>query len=264
MYKLHWVCVAFCSSGRLHVVAYDTIGVLDRGTGDAQTRRQAVRIRLRSAIEELRQRCLAGWQHRGTARKPDAVPIDASYLPNVVFGACREIDDVPLTPFMGRGTGQLGGKVYLEPKRITDDVREIGEGWHVRLHKKHRMRYLVGHADHWKSQVHDSLLVDVGEPGALTVYGHHPQRHKTLERHCLAEEQRERRHPRHGPILEWHNPLGKPNHYGDALYEALLAGNRLGWRVDVQAARAEARTAPAEPQHRPTAEELARRARGAP
>jgi hypothetical protein len=83
-------------------------------------------------------------------------------------------------------------------------------------------------ADAWKSEVHQRLAMPAEEPGALTLYetadaGEHTE----FRDHLLAERQIETWIAGRGNVPTWEAIPGRPNHYLDALYDGLAAGDFL-------------------------------------
>jgi hypothetical protein len=86
-------------------------------------------------------------------------------------------------------------------------------------------------SDHWKSEVHRALKVGDDMPGSLTLFLDQQTDHKTYERHLLAERLTYKDGGRHGQVEAFESDNGKPNHYFDATYGAMVAIHHAGWRV---------------------------------
>ena len=231
MYWLHWVAIAWRESRCAHVCDYETIAVLSRGEGeDAIERQEAVKIKLWKSLDVLFERCTIGWPGGGKRKGPDRILIDAGWLGDIVHAWCKAKGS-PFFPSLGFGTAQRAGHVYSHPTKKTNEIREIGEGYHVRRHQKHRTSYFRMDSDHWKSEVQRALRVGAEQPGSLSLYRDQQHGHKTYERHLLAEQTRRQLHPKHGYIEVFENPDGKPNHYSDATYSAFVGGHHAGFRL---------------------------------
>jgi len=231
MYWLHYVVIAWRANRQGHVVEYDALPVLKRAEGDtAVERREAVEVRLFETLNILRSRATLGWSLGTTRKTPDRVLVDASWLDDVVHGWSRNAK-APFFPIIGRGTGQRSGHSYAHPTTKTNQVRFIGDQYHLRKSVKHKTWYFVAWSDHWKSAVHRALRIDADQPGRLSLFADPHSDHKTYSRHLTAEQQETVPHPRHGPITRWTNPHESPNHYFDATYLAFVGGHHAGFRV---------------------------------
>ena len=97
-------------------------------------------------------------------------------------------------------------------------------------------------SDAWKSEVHQRLARPISESGALTLYETADEaEHGEFRDHLLAERQVETWIAGRGNVPTWEAIAGRPNHYLDAIYDALAAGDFL------QAQLAEAEAAGAKP-----------------
>lgn len=235
MYLVHWVAIAWRGNRTAHVVDYETITVLKKEEGDtAVERREAVEVKLFSALELLRERCAIGWAAGTGRRTPDRMLVDAGWLTDTVHDWAKRVGS-PVFAALGRGTGQRAGHAYAHPAKKTNVVRNLGDGYHVRRSSKWQCWYFVADADQWKSAVHRALRVAAGEPGALTLFRDTQTNHRTFDRHLTAEVLQVEVHPRHGRLERWHNPGGKPNHYFDATMLAAVGGHHAGFRLVVDA-----------------------------
>jgi phage terminase large subunit GpA-like protein len=232
MYELHWALIAGRATGGMHVGDYGTIAVLPRHDPDstAAQRKQAVKIKLLSSLNELARRCKIGWSLNGSRRFPDRILVDAGYLGDVVHPWIHRCGS-PFFAALGRGAGQLDGKKYLHPTKRTNEIREIGERYHIRRHGVWRSLYFVMDADHWKSEVHNALRVDEDEPGSISIFLDQQTNHKTFEKHLLAERLKQVTDRKNYTQEEWENPDGKPNHYFDAVYGGFVGLHHAGFRI---------------------------------
>lgn len=231
MYELHWVAIAGRSSGCAHVADYGTIPVLRRHAGDtAQEREAAVKTKLVEALNTLLKRCAIGWVQGGAKRTPDRVLIDAGWETDTIYSWVRRVGTV-FFPAIGRGTGQRSGHSYTHPKVRTNEVRAIGDGYHLRRHNTHRILYFVMHSDQWKAEVHRAIKVASDLPGSLSLFLDQQTNHRTYEKHLLAERLVQKDGGRHGTLEVFESDEGKPNHYFDATYGALVGLHHAGWRI---------------------------------
>lgn len=130
---------------------------------------------------------------------------------------------------------QVGFNTYIPSKgqpnyrRPQDSDRIIiGDNWHISF--QGGVPTVVMNSDHWKHKVHDGLLLEGGQPGALTL--HLPvkkedgrrDKHISFSKHILNEVWQTRPTKGFGGARTgWHNIGQKPNHYFDATYAAICA-----------------------------------------
>lgn len=133
---------------------------------------------------------------------------------------------------------------YRRPQQA--DRKLIGDNWHIEFPDP----FVSMNADHWKLKVHEGLLLEAGQPGSLTLFNHpiddgRVQRnyHAGYARHILAEvwEPRLVAGFKHPETKWWHS--GRPNHWFDATYAAVVARSVKG----INPVRAAARPAATPP-----------------
>jgi len=227
MYRLHWVAICWRSNWTGHVLDYNTVEVLHRG-GDTAGRRKHVKARLAEALEELRDYLAAAWRLGDQRLELGRVFVDAGYLSDTVHAFCRDAGPVYFAA-LGRGTGQQAGYQYAHPSALGRDVKRIGDGYHLRVHRKHRQLYAIVDSDAWKSTFQEAFRADAGERGSLSIFHDLAGGHKTYERHVRSERPVRKHHPRHGLITVW-EAASRANHYLDASYLAAAAGHLVGFR----------------------------------
>lgn len=234
MYLLHWVVIAWRRNGGAHVCDYETIPVLTKGEDTASGRKAALNKRLREALDVLRNRCSTGWGGSQGRIAPDRILIDAKYFSNTVHGWClaAAAKGLPFFPSIGYGTAQGDGRKYSHPGKKTNEIRYVGENYHLKRHRVHRTMAFHNDADFWKSRVHRMLKVEPEQAGCLTLFSDPQYSHRTFERHLLAEHMERKPHPKHGSVDVWVNPGDKPNHFGDATYMACVGGHHAGFRFE--------------------------------
>jgi hypothetical protein len=130
---------------------------------------------------------------------------------------------------------QVGINNYIPSKgqpnyrRPSDSDRIIiGDNWHISF--QGGLPTVIMNADHWKHKVHDGLMLDGGQPGALTL--HLPvkkedgrrEKHMSYSKHILQEVWQTRPTKGFGGNRTgWFNIGQKPNHWFDATYAAICA-----------------------------------------
>jgi phage terminase large subunit GpA-like protein len=230
--RLHWVALAVRRDGSAAVIEYGEQGV--------ESDRLGVTAGLRAALQQLRDYWAKGWRDAaGKSWAPQQVWIDSGYWQHTdgVYEFCgkantscepgREI----YRPSKGYGEKQKGVGRYTAPRQRSADVLHVGSQYHLgRVRRAGRLvpGVVLCHvnADGWKSEVHQRLAMPMGEPGALVLYDTADEmEHGEFRDHLLAERQVETWISGRGNVATWEAIEGRPNHYLDALYDALAAGD---------------------------------------
>lgn len=220
-----WFLLACRQCQELHVVDY---GALDVVTHDD---RQDVKVALLNALRGLRDTIEVGWTMPGssTPRVPDAVGIDSGYLPKVVFTFVREAKHERYLPVLGRGTSQLEKYKYVHPKKLTNEVRKIGDQWHVRRNQAERCYQLTFNADYWKLDIQERASTPVGQAGALSLFHAPAKEHTKLAKHFANEQLKREFVPGKGMKEYWHKTGA--NHLLDCGAIASAMANYAGFRL---------------------------------
>jgi phage terminase large subunit GpA-like protein len=219
-----WLALAFRASKQLHVVAY---GALDVVTDE---HRQDVNIALLNSLRAFRETIDVGWPQAGasTNRLPDAVWIDSGWLPKVIFAFTRESGSRYLAS-LGRGASQLDKYRYIHPKKLTNEVRKLGDQWHLRRNQGEKAFQVTFNADFYKQFVHERLSTAPGAPGAMSVSQAPANEHIKLSKHFTSESLRREFVPGKGLKEYWHKEGA--NHLLDCAAEACAAGDYSGFRL---------------------------------
>ena len=229
MYRGHWVAPCWRPGGLTHVLDYETFEVLHRsGSASAGDRRKSVERKLLESLNQFAANIRSLWRLDGKLLEPAYVFVDAGYLPSVVHAFCRAAGPA-FIPALGRGTGQRAGYQYVHPKRRSREIRLVGEGYHLRLHRAERQVYAIVDSDHWKGRVQEGFKTDPGERGSITLWRDNQTSHKVFEAHLRAERRVQKQHPRHGLITTW-EATSRANHYLDAAYLGAAASHLAGFR----------------------------------
>lgn len=225
-HRLHWVVLAFRSSGSVSVIEY----------GEQPTRSKDVGIvrGLRDALAELRGYFLGGWRDAtGKAWSPAQVWIDSGYHEHKipVYEFCRmaneglQVGQEVYRPTKGYGEAQRGMTPYRAPTQKGDIVRYIGAEFDFRWQRAERILLVHANSDYWKSQVHQAMAMADEEPGSIQLYdAPSPDEHFNYAAHITAEVQREEFVPGRGEVIVFRR-VKRENHYLDATYLGLAAGN---------------------------------------
>lgn len=232
--RLHWVAVAMRRNGSAAVIEY--------GEQTVESDRLGVTAALKAALQQLRSYWAKGWQdQQAKTWTPGQVWIDSGYWQHTdgvyAFAAAAntgaEAGREVYRPSKGYGEKQKGIGRYYQPRGRSADVLHVGPQYHLgRVRRAGRLipGVVLAHvnADGWKSEVHQRLAMPPDEPGALTLYETADEgEHAEFRDHLLAERQVETWIPGRGNVPTWEALDGRANHYLDALYDALAAGDFL-------------------------------------
>lgn len=251
-WRVHWVAVAWGAEARAHVIDYDTLEVDSRKFGEERA--------IMLALRELGDRCDAGWPAADIPDqyvRPKQVWIDAGYNALVVQEFCRA-PGKRYRPCVGRGTSQLRGQRYHQPRTTGNIVKHVGDRYHAVWMAEQKLHQFEIDVDHWKGWVHERLATPLGSPGAMSFYGLGPRNeHLGLVKHLLAERAEEVEVAGAAPQTRW--VRHGDNHWFDCSTYASAAGHFCGVRVLPPTPQAAAKPRTAQPQARPPARNSGRR-----
>lgn len=221
-----WFLIAWRKNRTLHVPAYGSLEVV---TDEAQD----VEIELLRCLREFHEVIELGWPIDGSAenRIPDAVWIDAGYLPGVVYQFIREVGENRYRAVIGQGESIMKRTKYTHPTKKTTDVREVGRSgnWHTRIVRAEKVPRTTINADFWKRYVQERLSTRFGEPGCMRFYGAPPKEHRVVTKHLTNERYRQVFKEGKGYVGEWEK-VGA-NHYLDGAAYASAAGDYVGFSL---------------------------------
>jgi phage terminase large subunit GpA-like protein len=225
----HWVLVAWREDATGHVVDYGTIDIASDSLG--------VERAMLYALRDFADRVAGGWvheAHEGTRREtptrvPDQVWIDAGYRPDIVQQFVRERGEKRYRPVLGRGLSQRERGVYYRPKKTGNEVKYLGEEYHISWIARAGIFQAETNADYWKTFVREGLAMPLDAPGAITLYHASSTEHISFVKHLTAEEPVTEFVEGRGETTRWER-RSRSNHYLDALYNACVAGHLCGAR----------------------------------
>ena len=157
---------------------------------------------------------------------------DGAYKTDVMREFQKECNAMGLRRYMmafGRGASEADmRRLYSEPQKLSKDVAHIGKNFYVKAHRKVGLYACFVNSDAWKSELHDGLQTPVGQPGAITTWETVDSADRTLARTFARQVAAEKAEsvviPSRGPITRWVNTSRTPNHFFDAAYYGLAAG----------------------------------------
>lgn len=232
---LHWTAVAVGQGSGGRVIEYGRQPVLSDKLG--------VKRALAEALVELSQYFTNGWGKRtGETLKPSQVWIDSGYHEHTdaVYEFCAAINKhmglqigaEVYRPSKGYGEGQRLTARYLSPTTKQKGILHIGNEFHIAKVKRNGQTVpgvMLVHmnSDHWKSELHQRLLMPAGEPLAVTLYQAASfSEHSEFAKHVTAEKQVEKFMPGRGTVIVWER-IDRNNHWLDSTYSAICAGEAV-------------------------------------
>lgn len=182
-------------------------------------------------LEKVMELVLArAWQRDdGTAMFVERCLIDANWAQSteVVYRFCRQCSRAAIVvPSHGRFVG-ASSKPMDEYERRPGD--HVGWNWRVPNATGERpVRHVVFDTNFWKTFVQQRLVVAIGDPGSLTLFGDNPHTHRLLADH-LTGEYRIQTTGRGRVVDEWKERADHPdNHWLDCLVGATVAASMVG------------------------------------
>lgn len=173
--------------------------------------------------------CGREWvRENGTTATIRRCLIDSGYLSGVVHQVCRRSPHrAVLHPAKGKA---ITAKLTQFEDYKKRDGEQLGANWLVRSSNKHGTRYVVHDPNFWKSHVNQRLRVKPGDPGALTLFGDKPERHRLLADHLVAE--RGTLVSANGnDVVEWSVVGNRENHLLDCVVGCAVAASMEGAAV---------------------------------
>jgi phage terminase large subunit GpA-like protein len=226
-WNCHWLALASKRDATSVVIDYGVFALATHELGEQRA--------LWVGLHEFHDLTQHGWAAAsGGLRSPDVVFVDSGYNTDWVYQFCMAAEINPKSPWRwyptkGYGRGQERTGIYRPHTKINKQVRYVGEQYHISLYDQPSTYCVEMNADFWKSQVHDRLVSDPEEPGALALFSAMPGEHAAIASHFTAEVQKEEFVPGEGWVRWWHRER-KSNHWFDCVYGALVAAHFCGAR----------------------------------
>jgi phage terminase large subunit GpA-like protein len=249
--QLHWTAVATGESGTR---------VIEYGRQPVNSDKLGVKRGLVIALNELASYFANGWLSvNGKRYKSSQVWIDSGWHEHTdaVYEFCAGINLEMKLPFgaeiyrptKGYGEGQRRMTRYQAPQANAKQrsILYVGPEFHIAKVKRNGRPVpgvLLVHmnSDHWKSELHQRLMMPASEPLAVTLYdAASSTEHDEYIKHLIAEKQIEKFIEGRGEIVVW-DRIDRNNHWLDATYSAVCASDAMIEFGEASAARKERRT----------------------
>ena len=186
------------------------------------------------ALQELTEEKLSRVYNRedGLEVKIDRCLIDANWgqSTDVVYQFCRQSRFAGVVlPSHGKYVG-ASSIPFSEYKRKRGD--RVGLHWRIpNTLGKRALRHVLIDTNYWKTFVHARLAVDMGDPGALSLFGRDEKTHQLLAEHLTAEY-RIKTMARDRTVDEWKLKAVRPdNHWLDCLVGCGVAASLEGAKL---------------------------------
>jgi hypothetical protein len=239
---LFWVVCAFAENFTGHVVDY---GVWPKQTSSYFQLRDLRRtlalahptVRdleglLYVGLESLVASIARDWpRDDGTSARLDRIMIDANWGPStdVVYRFAQDARAMArITPSHGRYV-RASSREWLA-FRVKPGERG-GPGWRMTRGQSRKIKHLIYNTNHWKSFAMTRLVVPVGAPSGISLFGDDPAVHRLLVDHLLAEFST--RVEAEGRVVdEWQlRPERMDNHWLDGLVGCCVGASVEGVAV---------------------------------
>ena len=183
----YWTLMAQRSSGSLHVVDYGCEITPD----DKLPPERSIPLMLAA----VRDKAEDGWPIQGEPGSfvPDVIGFDSGYEQDVVFACVREFGS-RYRSVRGQGfaQGHHGEDTkYHEPKKTNANIRAVGEGFYVEWLPEKLVEQNYLSADHFKTKLHESIIIPHDQPGAFTMFDASEADHQSFSNHLTAEQFKE-------------------------------------------------------------------------
>jgi len=239
----YYILLAFRKNKQIHIPDY---GVMPVHSDQAKPQ-----IAVLHALYQIRDIVTAGWPQVGSSQRAttDMAWLDAGHFPAIVHQFCKDVGTYPSGKWMatiGRGEAQVRKQKYNAPKRTSNEIRRIGEGWFISKTTEHKSHQVTIDADYSKISFQKSLKIPIADkdgkptPGAVTLFkptetAKSANFHMKITKHFASEQIVQRLVEGKGLVTEWEQH--GENHWLDAAAMAYMAGTYLGFRLthDVEA-----------------------------
>jgi hypothetical protein len=237
--QLHFVVIAWVRSAGGVVHGH----ILDVGVVPVESNTYGVKKALRLALEKMRDdRIERGYMEPGTKKlwRPGWFFIDAYWQGRSVRNFVKESKTRGIKryiPSFGRGlSAESSRNRYQQPSEETPKKPHVGDNYYISWEDAYAMHHVIVNADEWKTFVREGFATPPSEPGALTLFDATTEDElrllKQAAKEIVAEKAQQIVVPEKGVKTVYVNTSNRPNHIGDAVYNACCAGHLCGVRIE--------------------------------
>lgn len=253
----HWVVRAWMPDGTGFTIDYGRQTVYDTIYGSDEGLDAAIHAAVIRRMQEFRDMNYAGGAEIETISL-----FDARYRTDAVLSAVAQCGLGVYGYFgIGKSAGCVPG-TFRELTAVSATRRKLNcQGAY--LERKGNNWAVMGNADQWKAYEHDRWMSAADRPGCMTLWGEQSEDgkmtpdqndHGEYAHHICAEIEIEEEYK--GVMRRRWQPKNKANDWLDASYMGCVAAAMKGVRIGSMGSRPS-------PTNRPSAQDLARKARGA-
>lgn len=167
----------------------------------------------------------------GAHMRVERCMIDANdgALTDTIYQFCRESKHAAcLLPSHGKAISASGAPMQLWSAKPGD---RVGPNWRIpAILGKRAIRHVMHETNFWKTFTSTRLSTPIGDPGAMSLFGSRPERHRQFAEHCTAEFSIKTQ-GRGRKLDEWKKLPGRDNHWFDCLVGTAVAASIQGVRV---------------------------------
>lgn len=155
--------------------------------------------------------------------------IDANWgdSTDVVYQFCRQTaHSGVVSPSHGKGIGASSLPIGEWNRKPGD---KYGSNWIMPSldRTKRQVRHVVYDTNFWKSFLQERLVIPMGDPGCLSVFGSEPSKHRMFADHLTAEY-RVQTSGRGRTVWEWKLRPNQENHWLDCMVGCCVCGSMRG------------------------------------
>jgi hypothetical protein len=167
---------------------------------------------------------------RGPSIRIDRLLVDMGYKPGIVAAVKHKSGGQ--TMMLAKGVGIRTGSKPVAMYQKRPGWR-LGCNWFIpSVRGTAEFPHVVNDVNWWKSFVHDRLLVAVGDPGSLTLYGGKDTNHAMFSEHVAGSEYYVMTSGHGRDVKEWKwRPERPDNHWFDCLVGCAAAASLDGLAV---------------------------------
>jgi hypothetical protein len=163
----------------------------------------------------------------GAAMRIDRMLVDSGHEMKLVYQFCRASKHAAIVmPSRGEGI-TADRKPMIEYETKNGD--RVGHYWVIPKPKNRSLRFVRYDTYYWKTDIHKSLGVALGDPGSVSLYGKDPHEHLLLAEHISKSEFPTLTSGQGRQVWRWKELPNHPdNHWFDCIVGNAVAASMLG------------------------------------